>query len=562
MDKSLRLIFIEDDAAEADRMAGAVKISGVTVKSQRVTDAQALSAALNEHPRAVVLCDVDASSLKLEQVLAITGAKEVNVPVIALAARPNASVPAVMQQGAVDLVLKNQPEHLKLVVIRTAQSQQRWHASKQIEESLRESERRCRALLESSRDAIGYVHEGMHVYANPSYLELFGYSGLADIEGTPIMDLVEQDHQQALKGLLRAHDKANDTEPGPDIGLKRLDDETFTARMILSAARIDGENCIQVVIRRESYASVAPESVAVTRREPAPVTTAHEPREGETKAQSATVSPQKADQPRVEASTSQPAKADEDPAQSVREALRHQRVRLVFQPIVSLRGESGERFEVTLRALDASGGELSLIQPPRNGTEPLAIAGELDRWMLENAVERLGAACETGRDVHFFITLSAATITDEGLPAWLDKLTQSHKLPPGRLVIGISEQTMVAHFKPARVLVQKLHDMAALVTLDDFSAEPNAFELLETVPADFLRVRADLLFRLARDPQRQEKLREALERIHAMTRVSIVPCVDDAAMLSIMWGFGINFVHGNFLRAPTDTLDYDFSSLE
>jgi len=441
MDKSLRLIFIEDDAAEADRMAGAVKISGVTVKSQRVTDAQALSAALNEHPRAVVLCDVDASSLKLEQVLAITGAKEVNVPVIALAARPNASVPAVMQQGAVDLVLKNQPEHLKLVVIRTAQSQQRWHASKQIEESLRESERRCRALLESSRDAIGYVHEGMHVYANPSYLELFGYSGLADIEGTPIMDLVEQDHQQALKGLLRAHDKANDTEPGPDIGLKRLDDETFTARMILSAARIDGENCIQVVIRRESYASVAPESVAVTRREPAPVTTAHEPREGETKAQSATVSPQKADQPRVEASTSQPAKADEDPAQSVREALRHQRVRLVFQPIVSLRGESGERFEVTLRALDASGGELSLIQPPRNGTEPLAIAGELDRWMLENAVERLGAACETGRDVHFFITLSAATITDEGLPAWLDKLTQSHKLPPGRLVIGPERDT-------------------------------------------------------------------------------------------------------------------------
>ena len=33
------------------------------------------------------------------------------------------------------------------------------------------------SLLDSSRDAVAYVHDGMHVYANSSYLRLFGYEG-------------------------------------------------------------------------------------------------------------------------------------------------------------------------------------------------------------------------------------------------------------------------------------------------------------------------------------------------------------------------------------------------
>ena len=50
--------------------------------------------------------------------------------------------------------------------------------------NLRESERRCHALLDSSRDAITYVHEGMHIYANPVYLDTFGFPALDEIEGT------------------------------------------------------------------------------------------------------------------------------------------------------------------------------------------------------------------------------------------------------------------------------------------------------------------------------------------------------------------------------------------
>ena len=46
--------------------------------------------------------------------------------------------------------------------------------------ALREAEKRCQLLLDSSVDAIAYVHEGMHIYANRAYLELFGFDDAED----------------------------------------------------------------------------------------------------------------------------------------------------------------------------------------------------------------------------------------------------------------------------------------------------------------------------------------------------------------------------------------------
>ena len=46
---------------------------------------------------------------------------------------------------------------------------------KKAEEALRESEIKFRAVFENSRDAIGIARKGMHFFANPAYLKLFGY---------------------------------------------------------------------------------------------------------------------------------------------------------------------------------------------------------------------------------------------------------------------------------------------------------------------------------------------------------------------------------------------------
>ncbi|MGH8502674.1 MAG: EAL domain-containing protein [Gammaproteobacteria bacterium] len=557
MDKSLRLILIEDDLKEAERIARAIKLSGVTVRWQHVTDTNGLLDVLNHHSPTVVLCSVEADSVSLDQVLTCIRERDAHVPVVAFTEQAGADVGAFMQKGAVDLVSKDQLEHLKLVVARAAESQQLWHASRQLEEALRESERRCRALLESSRDAICYVHEGMHVYANPAYLELFGYAALSDVEGTPIMDMVAQDHQQALKELLRGLERERGEAPRLDIGLKRVNGETFTARMTFCAARIEGEDCIQVVISRDPYEAFAPRPAAAP--EDADAAVADAPLSD----RADICLPPSASETRQAYGTRQGDMAqpdDEHRTQQWRDALHQQRVRLIFQPIVSLRGDPGERFEVHCQARDASGAVLSSSERPHS-VESTGIDAELDRWMLAHAAERLAQAHKSGHDIYFFIRLSPATLRDEDLLSWLDEHLRSRGVSPDRLIVGISEQAVIAHLRQVKKLAQGLHDMHSGVALHDFGADANSFQLLKTVPADYLILHRSFVDKLAGNAQRQAALRSVVGGIHTMNKASIAPHVEDAATLSVLWGMSVHYVQGDFLQVPSESLAYDFAAL-
>ncbi len=68
---------------------------------------------------------------------------------------------------------------------------------------LEDSEKRCQQLIDSSKDAIAYVHECMHILSNDPYFKIFGYESRDDIEAMPIMDLVASDDSTKLKEFLR-----------------------------------------------------------------------------------------------------------------------------------------------------------------------------------------------------------------------------------------------------------------------------------------------------------------------------------------------------------------------
>ena len=76
-------------------------------------------------------------------------------------------------------------------------------ALRRLEARVRETERRCDALIESSSDPIAYVHEGMHIRANSAYLEMFGFDSFDDVEGMSLLDLVAPRHVADFKQLLK-----------------------------------------------------------------------------------------------------------------------------------------------------------------------------------------------------------------------------------------------------------------------------------------------------------------------------------------------------------------------
>jgi len=69
---------------------------------------------------------------------------------------------------------------------------------KRTEESLRESEERYRTAIENSNDGVSITKEGLHLYVNKKFLEIFGYENAEEILGKPISITIHPDDRDRV----------------------------------------------------------------------------------------------------------------------------------------------------------------------------------------------------------------------------------------------------------------------------------------------------------------------------------------------------------------------------
>jgi len=163
------------------------------------------------------------------------------------------------------VALRSQPKQLIAVLQREFEALQTRRQVRRLETSLRESERRCDALLDSSTDAIAYVHEGMHVRANHAYLETFGYDSFDDLLGLPVLDMIDAANADEFKSLLRGHARQEKVPSQLALHARRADGSHFDATVEFAPATFEGEPCLQIVFRRQL---VDPAVLAQLQRDP------------------------------------------------------------------------------------------------------------------------------------------------------------------------------------------------------------------------------------------------------------------------------------------------------
>ncbi len=251
---SLRLIIIGSDFHNAETCNSALRAMGYAIKSTRVTTLNDLEDALKNDSYELILYCLGEEILSLPETRKCLDGYHQKIPIIALNNPPNNIDPAeIMQQGANDLVQKENFQHLKQVIKRERHHFQIQQHLDKISTRYNHSEKRSQALMNSSRDAIAYIHDGMHIQVNATYLELFGLE-TEEVTSTPIMDMVTAEHQQKLKEFLRHQHKNKKVSGKLAIQLLHSTQTPFSGEMEFSPASIDGEQCTQIIIRDRSDA--------------------------------------------------------------------------------------------------------------------------------------------------------------------------------------------------------------------------------------------------------------------------------------------------------------------
>jgi diguanylate cyclase (GGDEF)-like protein/PAS domain S-box-containing protein len=252
-DNALRLLIVDDRVEDAEALVSGLRNAGIAVRPVRAASADELTAALSG-PADLVLAALGSQSLPFAEAVQLVTGSGKDLPVVAIADQlDEAGYDLALATGARAVAVRHRPQQVLSQVRNEWADLDARRAQRRLEARLRETERRCDSLIESSRDPIAYIHEGMHIRANAAYLEMFGYESFEDIEGMSLLDMVAPQHVEDFKQLLKSLAKGEPPPPRYELEARDLDGNAFPASMEFTQAQYEGEPCLQVVFRRQEF---------------------------------------------------------------------------------------------------------------------------------------------------------------------------------------------------------------------------------------------------------------------------------------------------------------------
>ena len=252
-DTALRLMLVDDQVNEAEAIVSSLRNAGIAVRPLRPESIDELAQMLAQQQVDMVLAEHASTLLPFNEVAMVVMGCGRDVPLLAvLDGITDEILDSVQAQGAQAVALRGRPQQF-LKNVRTE-----WHdldarrSQRALEAQMRETERRCDMLIDSSREPIAYIHEGMHIRANQAYLEMFGYETFEDIEGMSLLDFIAPKDVEEFKALLKRLSKGEPPPPRHELTARDIDGTDFPAIMEFTAAQYEGEACQQVIFRRQA----------------------------------------------------------------------------------------------------------------------------------------------------------------------------------------------------------------------------------------------------------------------------------------------------------------------
>lgn len=243
---------------------------------------------------------------------------------------------------------------------------------------------------------------------------------------------------------------------------------------------------------------------------------------------------------------------------AIRDALKENRFKLLYQPIVNLHSTNAENYEILLRMIDPE--ERTLL--PADFMPAAAQAGlmpAIDRWVTRNALKELTLRRREGKDTSFFIKLDHTTLTDNKFHTWLSERLRTCGLPGDALIFEISERSALRAPREVKQFIDQLRVLRCRCGLDHFGENPGSVSRLQQLPVNFIKIDRTLIQSINDDANSKTKVKHLIDAAHSNEQQAIAEFVQDANTLSALWSCGVDYIQGYFLQRPDAEMDYDFT---
>ncbi len=232
-----------------------------------------------------------------------------------------------------------------------------------------------------------------------------------------------------------------------------------------------------------------------------------------------------------------------------RRALVEDRMKLAWQSIASLEGDTRNHFDLLVRMTDETGREWTASEflP---AAQKFNLMRSIDRWVVGSALDLIARRTRPQDTATLFVKISEDTVRDaEAFMVWLRELLGGRQLKRDEIVFEAQELVLQNHIRKARTLTRELVELGAGFAIEHFGVGPSSAQMLDYIPAQFLKFHASFTQSFG-DRATIARLSELVEAAKQHKMKTIVSHVEDANVMARLWQMGVNYISGYHVQEP------------
>ena len=226
-------------------------------------------------------------------------------------------------------------------------------------------------------------------------------------------------------------------------------------------------------------------------------------------------------------------------------ALKENRVRLAYQPIIESTTGKVCHYEALLRMINNSGTITSAgaLIPV---AERMGMIDIIDTLVLEMVIKELRHA------PNLTLAFNVSNLTTEN-SLWLDTLTLLIKETPDiapRLIVEITETAAHHDLRRAAYFVASLQSMGCQVALDDFGSGYTSFRQLKALSVDMVKIDGVFVKDLASNMDNRFFVKTLLDFTKGFGLKAVAEFVENGEIAKILLDMGVDYMQGYYFGKP------------
>lgn len=241
----------------------------------------------------------------------------------------------------------------------------------------------------------------------------------------------------------------------------------------------------------------------------------------------------------------------------LRLALERGEITTVYQPIIDLNSYTIQGVEALARWDHPVEGRLSPAQF-LDIAEEAGLMRDLGACVLRQVMKDLNQ-WRLGPDetLRVFVNVSSQEFND---PTYLDRLERilsENRVNPRRLVMEITEGTLMADYANATTRLTAMREMGLSTAMDDFGAGQSSLGRLSAIPVDLVKTDRSLTAQTSKDFRTLAVVRAIAALCGAIGVEVLAEGVEDEDALMMAMSVGCRYAQGHFLSLPLTPEELD-----